>query len=352
MRNKSLVSVLIKDPLLILSIFFLISLSTFVLKAISPILFPSYFVYMGISILLFIIFSNINFNILSLFSTHFYIISLVLLVATLIIGQVTRGTIRWIPIGNFSFQPAEIVRPFLIVFFANILIKKTFEPKQLLQAIFFIFLPVVLILIQPSLSVAILTIVGFFGVVIAMDFNKKNIIFAISFLILILPFFWFILKPYQKSRILNFASPESDPLGAGYNSIQSMIAVGSGRLTGRNLGEGIQTQLHFLPEKQTDFIFASIAEELGFFGVFLVLVSTFVLLWRLTFYISNSTSPVARAYLSGFFLTLLAQVIVHTGMNMGLLPVTGLPFPLVSAGGSSLLATSVGLGIALSCFER
>jgi rod shape determining protein RodA len=155
------------------------------------------------------------------------------------------------------------------------------------------------------------------------------------------------MAPYQRQRLVTFLEPTSDPLGAGYNSIQSVIAAGAGELTGRGLGRGIQTQLSFLPEKQTDFVFAAVGEELGFVGAGLMLLTTFVILFRLTKFMENSASPAARAYISGFFLTYLVQVFVHVGMNIGILPVTGLPFPLVSAGGSSLLATMMALGIAL-----
>ncbi|KKT54159.1 MAG: Rod shape-determining protein RodA [Candidatus Woesebacteria bacterium GW2011_GWA1_44_23] len=147
-------------------------------------------------------------------------------------------------------------------------------------------------------------------------------------------------------------TPAEDPLGAGYNSLQSTIAVGSGKIFGTGLGKGIQTQLAFLPEKQTDFIFAATAEELGMIGAGLVLLVTFVILFRLTAFLEKAVSPAARAYISGFFLIYLVQIFVHVGMNMGMLPITGLPFPLLSAGGSSLLATMTGLGIALGAYKR
>jgi rod shape determining protein RodA len=134
--------------------------------------------------------------------------------------------------------------------------------------------------------------------------------------------------------------------------LQSTIAAGAGKLFGRGLGRGIQTQLAFLPERQTDFIFAAVSEELGFVGAGLMLLATFIILFRLTKYMEHSVGPAGRAYLSGFFLIYLVQVFIHVGMNLGMLPVTGLPFPLVSAGGSSLLATMMGLGIALGAYKK
>ena len=159
------------------------------------------------------------------------------------------------------------------------------------------------------------------------------------------PFLWLILAPYQKARVMALISPVADPAGAGYNSIQSMIAVGSGMFTGRGLGEGIQTQLAFLPERHTDFIFASIAEELGFVGAGLVIALTFFVLYRIVIILENAINPVARAFAAGVFTTLFIQVLIHVGMNMGLLPITGQPLPLVSAGGSSLIATMATFGM-------
>lgn len=341
-----------KDVSLSASIIFLLVLSIFILNSVAPGLFPLYFIYIAIAVILFWILSQIGFDIISIFSTHLYIFSIVLLILTLIIGRVTHGTIRWIPIGSFTLQPSELVRPFLIVFFANYLTKEKVTLTRFFKAVGFLLLPAILILIQPSLSVSILTLVGFLGVLIASDFNKKYLLAGFAVAIVLIPVSWQIMAPYQRVRLVTFLEPASDPLGAGYNSIQSVIATGAGGFTGRGLGRGIQTQLSFLPEKQTDFIFAAVGEELGFIGATLMLVATFIILFRLTKFMENSVTPTARGYLSGFFLIYLVQVFIHVGMNMGILPVTGLPFPLVSAGGSSLLATMMGLGIALGAYRR
>lgn len=231
--------------------------------------------------------------------------------------------------------------------------EKKIDVGRFVKSLFLIAIPVLLILIQPSLGVSILTLFGFLGVLIATSFKKKYILLGLGICIVLVPIFWQFMAPYQRTRVLTFLeSPANDPLGAGYNSVQSVIAAGSGGFWGRGLGKGIQTQLSFLPAKQTDFVFAATGEELGLVGVMLLLIPTFIILWRLAVYMESSVSPAARAYLSGFFLTYLAQVFVHTGMNMGILPVTGLPFPLVSSGGSSLLATLIGLGIALGATKK
>jgi len=343
---------LFKDISFSLSALFLIFFSVLILSSLDVQLFPLYFVYIVLAIGSFWFFSQIDFDIVSLFSKHFYAISIFLLLLTLIIGSVTRGTIRWIPIGPFSLQPAEIVRPMLLVFFANYLTKGNIDLKKALKSFLLLAVPVVLILVQPSLGVSVLTVVGFLGVILAGNFDKKKIIIGLIGLVLTLPLFWNFMAPYQKQRILTFLDPAKDPLGAGYNSIQSTIAAGSGRIFGTGLGKGIQTQLAYLPEKQTDFIFAATAEELGFFGGAFVLAASLIILFRLTHFMENATSPAGRAYISGFLLIYLVQVFVHAGMNMGMLPVTGIPFPLVSAGGSSLLATMTGLGIALGAYKK
>lgn len=333
-----------KDWKLFFSVIFLLVLSTIVLRSIAPSIFPVYFIYLGFSLLVFWIFSQIDFDIVSLFSKHFYVLSLILLVITLIIGSVTRGTIRWIPIGPLSLQPAEIVRPLLLVFFANFIVERKLTFKRFIWALIFLLIPVTLILVQPSLGVSVLTVVGFLGVVLSGNFDKKYLLSLVGIGIVLAPLTWMIMKPYQKDRLINF--------GKDYNTAQSIIGVGSGELMGRGIGRGVQTQLAFLPEKQTDFIFSSVSEELGFVGAGLMLLATVVILFSLTKFMENAVNPAGRAYLAGFTLTYLVQVFIHTGMNMGIMPVTGLPFPLVSSGGSSLLATMIGLGIALGAYKK
>lgn len=334
-----------KDPLFLAGVFFLIIFGLVVLSSIAPFLFPSYFIYVFLALSAFFIFSRMDFDIWLIFSKHMYIFSILFLILPLIIGQVTRGTVRWIQIGSVTIQPAEIVRPFILLFFAKYLYERELNVKRIIKSLVLLFFPLFLILIQPSLGVTILTAVGFLGVLIASSVDKKKIGLFFLVALAFLPVGWFILQPYQRARLTTFLSPGDDPFGAGYNSIQSMIAVGSGKLTGRGLGEGVQTQLAFLPERHTDFIFASIAEEMGFVGAILVLVGVFFVLFRITKIAENSNGAEARAFCSGIFLTFLAQSVIHIGMNMGIMPVTGLPLPLVSAGGSSLLATMIALGM-------
>ena len=330
---------------MVIGIVLLVSISVVILRSIAPFVFPNYFVYLAIGIIAFIFFSFVSFDILSLFSWHFYAFSIVFLIIPLLIGQVTRGVVRWIPIGPLTLQPAEIVRPLLLVFFANFLTKKIPDLKTLLKAVGLLAIPLFLILVQPSLGVTVLTFMGFVGVLLSTGVNKKYIIGPMIVGVLCLPLLWLVLAPYQKLRIETFLFPSQNPTGAGYNSLQSMISVGSGKLLGRGLGQGVQTQLLFLPERHTDFIFASVAEELGFLGAIVLMLTLFFVLSRIINLTENAQNPAARSFCAGVFLTLLIQVVVHIGMNMGLFPITGLPLPLVSAGGSSLIATMMTLGM-------
>lgn len=329
-------SVFKKDIGIIITSLILVIFSIIVLRAIAPFEFPLYYVYIVIATISFLFFSQIDFDILSEFKIHFYIGSIILLILPLIIGQATRGVVRWIPIGPIAILPSELVRPFLFIFAANELTKKYLTIKDFLKTSFLFSIPLILVLIQPSLGVTILTAVGYLGIVLATTFDKKILIIILFAGVLFIPLFWHFLKPYQKERIISFGN---------YNSIEALISVGSGKINGEGLGKGTQTQLSFLPEKQTDFVFASIAEELGFVGASLVLIVLFFLLYRISVNIENAENPRARSFISGVFLTLLFQVLVHVGMNMGMLPITGVTLPLVSAGGSSLVATAIMLGM-------
>jgi rod shape determining protein RodA len=325
----------------------LVLTSAVILRSIAPQLFPFYFFYFALGIIIFFAFVQLDFEAISYFDKFFYIGSIFFLLVTLIIGNATRGAVRWIPLGPLTIQTAEFARPLLLIFFAKYLTEKEVSTKRFISALMFLALPVFLILIQPSLGVAVLTTIGFLGVTLSSVTSKKFLIWGALGLLAALPAIWFLLAPYQRQRVSTFLNPSQDPTGKGYNSLQSMITVGSGELFGRGLGKGVQTQLSFLPERHTDFIFASVAEELGLVGAIILLAVIFFVLFRLTTFMKDAQSPAARAFLAGLFLTFFAQTLIHVGMNMGLLPITGVPLPLVSSGGSSFLATMMALAIAL-----
>jgi len=326
--------------LLYINIFCLILISLLIQKSIAPFIFPIDYFYIFFGILFLFLFSQINFDILRYFSPVFYIVSIILLVITLILGEVTRGAVRWIPLGSFTFQPSEFARPFVLLFIAHIMTIQKYNIKKLLIFFSLFFLPWILIFLQPSLGVSILLLAGFGGILLSAGFKWKYFIILFSLAFLSSPMIWIFLAPYQKERILS--------IGVNYNAVQSKISVGAGGVFGRGLGQGVQTQLSFLPERHTDFVFASIAEEMGFVGALITLILLISLLYMLIKFLDIGVSRTARMYLSAVFITLFVQVIIHIGMNMGLFPITGLPLPLVSAGGSSLMAILIMLGISIS----
>lgn len=329
----------------------LVIMSMLVLNSVAPFLFPTYYAYILIAAILFYIVRHIDFDIILAFSPLFYGLSIILLLATAILGEVSRGTVRWLDLGFIRFQPSEIVRPFVFLFVAYYISKSQLTAKRAIFGISLSLLPVLLIAAQPSLGVAMLTAIGFVSIFLARGVRLKHFLIALFIGITILPIGWVFMQPYQKNRIVSFLNPEADPMGAGYNSIQSMISVGSGNLFGRGLGEGVQTQLAFLPEKHTDFIFASITEELGLFGALLVVIFLFILFYMLSRIVVNPPNNTAQSYTAGVLLMLFSETFIHIGMNMGITPVTGVPLPFVSAGGSALIGTVLALAIIISAIK-
>lgn len=336
-----------EDRVIISCVLILIIISNFVLRSIVPGIFPDYYFYMVASIVIFYIFLKIDFDVFNAFSGHIYVLGIFFLLLTLILGQVTRGSVRWIPLGSITLQPSEIFRAFILLFLAKYATQRELDTKRFIRLIILFLIPLVLILIQPSLGVSVITAVGFLGILFASSIDKKLLFYAFILAALTLPIMWFLLAPYQKERVITFINPYKDPLGSGYNSIQATISVGSGRFMGRGLGQGVQTQLAYLPEKHTDFIFAAISEELGFLGASLTLISFAVLFFFLIRIISSPQNLTARAYVAGVFFIFLAQTFIHIGMNMGIVPITGLPLPFVSSGGSDLLGSFISLSIAM-----
>jgi len=267
--------------------------------------------------------------------------ALIFLLLPFLFGAVTRGSIRWIQIGPLTLQPSEIIKPFLIIIFASLLSQKS----SFINYLAYLILPVFLIFKQPDLGSTLVVMAIWLGILLASDLPT---ILPFGLLLTGLglsPLVYRFLKPYQQQRILSFFSPYTDPKGSGYHMIQSTIAVGSGGLWGRGLGHGTQSQLRFLPERHTDFIFALIAEEMGLIGSVILLLTYFILLKRLLTIAQHAPDKFSQLITLGVFTMLFFQATVTIAMNLGLLPITGITLPLVSAGGSSLLATMIALGI-------
>lgn len=333
------------DYLLLIPASFLTLLGSVTLSSISPTSYPEHFIYLTLALVFFILFANFDPDILRRFGLPFYILSIVLLGLTLLIGTTSRGATRWISIGKITLQTSEIVKPLLVVFYGAFLSARSgvFKYFQLgvLSAV-----PAALVFVQPDLGSAIVLGFGFLGAVLMAGIPFRVVAGSALLAGLMLPVALNLLQPYQKDRITAFLNPASDPLGIGYNSIQAMIAIGSGGFLGRGLGQGTQSQLAFLPESHTDFIFSALSEELGFFGAGFVVFAFFIIFLRLGMLALKSQDTFVQAVIGAIFFTIFIQATVNIGMNLGVLPITGIPLPFVSAGGSSLLAMSALLGIA------
>lgn len=281
-------------------------------------------------------------------------LSLLLLVFGL--GVVRLGAQRWLKIAWFNFQPSEFAKLAIIIFLARYFSRKSIDDTSLLSGKFGIFqgiilpfifvaVPMFLIIEQPDLGSGLMLMLVFVGLLYLTNVRLKYIFILLAALILPLPFFWHFLHDYQKQRLLVFLNPNIDPLGAGYTIIQSRIAIGSGGFFGRGWLHGSQSQLYFLPESHTDFIFATFSEQWGFLGSALLILMYYLII-RQGFIIAQRTGDsFGRLLAYGITLLLAFQVFINIAMNMGLAPVVGLPLPMMSYGGSSLLVTFIALGI-------
>ena len=322
----------------------IISLGLSVIWSMAPNLATSQTIALGIGIIALLVVSRLDSQWLFQLRWPLYWTSLILLIATEVLGITTRGSTRWINLGLFNFQTSEFIKPALIVSFAGFFVDTRIKgPKFLFRQIILLSLPLGLIFWQPDLGSASTLAIIWLGMLLVSSVPKKYLIVLIMLSILVLPFGVRTLKPYQRDRLESFLNPFADPSGSGYNVIQSMIAVGNGRIWGKGVRQGTQSHLRFLPERHTDFAFASYAEEFGFVGVTILLLSFFVFLnWIVE--ISSRSSPFGRLVTQGFFWWVFGQMAINIGMNMGIMPVTGITLPLVSYGGSSLLSLFIGLG--------
>lgn len=304
------------------------------------------FVFLGL--ILYFLISNFDYRDLRKVKNYLYAISLALLFLVFILGTETRGAIRWIPFFGFNIQPSEFVKPVLIIFLADFFYKNNSDWISILKS-FAMTLPVLfLVFIQPDLGTTFTILAIWVGMVFASNIEFKKLIILFLIAIMSVPLTWVILQDYQKQRIFTFLSSSKDPLGVGYNLIQSTIAIGSGQLLGRGLGQGTQSRLQFLPEYRTDFIFASITEELGFLGAILIIVLYFIIFSYLIRRASKCTNGFGFLIIMGVLILLFFQTLVNIGMNIGLVPITGITLPLISYGGSSIFATFISLGIVAS----
>ena len=288
----------------------------------------------------------------------FYIIVLMLLVWASLYGITVSGSQRWINLYFINFQPSELMKIAIIVCFAKyynrMQLTNVNKFKNLLIPLTILVLPIILVISQPDLGTSILIALSGIIVLWLAGVNLKYFFYSSLILLISAPFAISFLKPYQKLRIITFFDPDKDPLGAGYQIIQSKIAVGSGGLFGKGFLKGTQGYLEFLPEKHTDFIFTLYSEEFGFIGSILLLSVYTVLIFRILKIGSLSRSFFGKFFCYGFGSAIFIYIIVNMSMVLGLLPIVGSPLPIMSYGGSSMLATMIGLSIVMSIkiYER
>jgi len=306
-----------------------------------------------------------DYSLLKEYSDLIYIFTVGVLVLLLIIGSERGGGRSWISIGSINFQPSEIAKIIVIVMLANVMSEMKDELKNLmgiLKSGFYAFIPFVLIILQNDLGTALVILFIYLVMLYIAGGDRKImlLIFGGSFLIILLllaSHFIFetplpLIKDYQLNRLIVFVNPDIDPQGAGYNILQSKIALGSGKLFGKGLFSGTQNQLNFLPEKHTDFIFSVVGEEFGFLGITLVLSLYLLLFWNMIKVAINARDDFGKLVVTGILALIFFHVLQNSGMTMGVMPITGIPLPFISYGGSAMLSNMIAIGIIININVR
>lgn len=321
--------------------------------------FKKQIIWIGIGLAIMVAFTLVDYNTIAKVSPYFYGLFIILLIAVLFTESI-NGATSWFNIGPFSFQPAEFAKVFVIIFFCYILTKiqkkgreQINRPLKLLALLTSIIVPVLLIIKQPDYGTAIAYFISAILILFVAGIDKKYIIGSILLVAIIVPLlYFFVLPQHAKTRIDVFLNPNLDPRGAGYNVIQSKLAIGAGKLSGMGLLKGNQTQLGFLYPKTTDFIFAVIGEEMGFIIAGAVII-LYVFLITKGIYVAKTAKDDMGSYIAtGIVGIFLFHMIENIGMTMGLLPITGVPLLFISYGGSSLLTSFMMLGLLLNISGR
>ncbi|KKR69764.1 MAG: Rod shape-determining protein RodA [Candidatus Nomurabacteria bacterium GW2011_GWB1_40_7] len=332
----------------------LVTMKSFALLENTGNFFSRQVVWVLISLTVFFIFSFIDFRFLKrtdVLVSIFLFISLLLL-ALFVLGKVSHGAQSWFDFGIFSFQPADLMKLAVVLILAKYFSRRHVEIKNIKHIFisgFYALVPFGLVLLQPDFGSAMIIFFIWLGMVLVSGISKTHLFAVLVSSAVIFAVFWFfVFAPYQKARISNFINPLTDIQGTGYNAFQSTIAVGSGQIVGKGLGFGTQSRLKFLPESQSDFIFAAFAEEWGLIGSFLILLFYSLAIWRILYTASLGASNFEILFGMGIAIFFMSQILINIGMNLGLMPVTGIPLPFMSYGGSHLLIEFAGLGILMS----
>ena len=312
----------------------------------------SHFTKLIVFTIMMLIFSFINIKFWFSIGYFFYIIIIGLLIWTYLFGIKSSGSQRWIDLYFINLQPSELMKICIILclakYFHRMKLENVNSLYAILSSLIIILLPMGLVIVQPDLGTSLLISISGLAVLWFAGINHKYFIYTMIGFLISLPFIISFLKPYQKLRVLTFLNPDRDPLGAGYQIIQSKIAVGSGGIFGKGFLKGTQSYLEFLPEKHTDFIFTLFSEEHGFIGSVFLLTLYAILIFRILKIGSLSRSYFGKLFCYGFGSAIFVYVTVNMSMVLGLLPIVGSPLPIMSYGGSSMLATMLGLSIVIS----
>lgn len=341
------------DWLLLLSVIPLVSVGLFTMHSFTEkndLLFKQ-LLWLGFSLVVFFVLSNINFRFLRKTSVvvTMFSVTVFILVLLLMFGKTIKGATSWFSFGSFSLQPSDFAKISLIILLSKYFSKRHIEIKNVRHIIvsgLYSFVLFFLVMLQPDLGSGIILFAIWFGMVLVSGISKKHLAIVISIGLISFVSLWaFVFKDYQKQRIMTFIDPMSDVRGAGYNAHQSVVAVGSGGVLGKGIGFGTQSRLNYLPEYETDFIFAAFAEEWGLVGVLFIFIAFSILIIRILYYALHGETNFETLFAVGVVTILISHFIINVGMNMGLMPVTGIPLPFVSYGGSHLLASFVSLGV-------
>ena len=303
---------------------------------------------------IFFIFSNLDLRFLKrtdVLMTFFLLLSFVL-VSLFVFGKVTNGAQSWFSFGGFSFQPADLMKLVLVLILAKYFSRRHVQIRDIKHIFisgFYAFVPFVLVLLQPDFGTAMIIFFIWFGMVLVSGISKTHLLVVFGMgAVLFITFWIFVFAPYQKDRFINFLNPLADIQGSGYNAFQSTVAVGSGEFLGKGLGFGTQSRLKFLPEYQTDFILAAFAEEWGFVGSLTIVFLFGLVIWRILYHASYGASNFEILFGIGIAIMFSSHILINIGMNLGLMPVTGIPLPFMSYGGSHLITEFAALGILMS----
>ncbi len=357
---KSIINALKRiDWMLVLFILPIISAGLVTMKSFTPQestgdFFSKQIIWVLVGFAIFFIFSFIDFRFLKRTDVlvTIFLINAGILLLLFILGHISHGAKSWFSLGFFSFQPVDMMKLVLVLILAKYFSRRHVEIRDIKHIFisgFYAFIPFILVLLQPDFGSAMIIFFIWFGMVLVSGISKTHLLAVFIFGTLVFATFWFLIfAPYQKARIANFLNPLTDIHGSGYNAFQSTIAVGSGEINGKGLGFGTQSRLKFLPQPQADFVFAAFSEEWGFIGSLFVLLLYMAIIWRILYSAALGAYNFEILFGMGIAVFFISHILVNIGMNLGLLPVTGIPLPFMSYGGSHLIFEFAGLGILMS----